>query len=228
MSSRLIALAAASSLLSAPALAHTGHGPTSGLMAGFSHPFGGLDHVLVISMVGIMAALAGQRALWAVPSGFIASMLAGGLIGLSGIGIPGAEAAIAASVVVAALVIAIGRCGSVPSVAALAACFALFHGYAHGAEIPPGADALAYGIGFLSASTALLGAGLLIGIAAERRRMALRWMSAMVAIAAAGAPFSGPGWLWPGLQMPSPASLPPPGGGVGLAKRGRRGGSVTF
>jgi urease accessory protein len=164
-------------------------------MAGFSHPFGGLDHVLVMGMVGIMAALAGKRALWAVPMGFLASMLAGGLIGLSGVGIPGAEAAIAASVVVAGLVIATGRFGSVSSITALAAGLALFHGYAHGAEIPPGADGLAYGTGFLSASAALLGAGLLIGIAVERRPMALRGMAAMVSIAAAVALLSGPGWL---------------------------------
>lgn len=195
MSLPRIGLAVALSLLSAPALAHTGHGPTFGLMAGFSHPFGGLDHVLVTGMVGIMAALAGGRAVWAVPSGFLASMLAGALIGLSGVGIRGAEAAIAASVVVAGLVIATGRFGSVPSIAALAAGFALVHGYAHGAEIPPGADALAYGMGFLSASTTLLGAGLLIGITTERRRTGLRWISAMVATAAAVAPISGLGWL---------------------------------
>jgi urease accessory protein len=195
MSLPRIGLAAALSLLAAPALAHTGHGPASGFMAGFSHPFGGLDHMLVMGMVGIMAARAGHGALWAVPSGFLASMLAGGLIGLSGVGIPGAEAAITASVVAAGLVIATGRSGSVPALAALAAAFALFHGYVHGAEIPPGADALTYGIGFLLAGTALLCAGLLIGIAAERRVVALRWMAAMVAIAAAVAPFSGPDWL---------------------------------
>ena len=188
MSLPRIGLAVALSLLSAPALAHTGHGPTSGLVAGFSHPFSGLDHVLVMGMVGIMAALAGGRAVWAVPSGFLASMLAGGLIGLSGVGIPGAEAAIAGSVVVAGLVIATGRFGSVPSIMTLATGFALFHGYAHGAEIPEGAHAVAYGMGFLSASAVLLGAGLLIGITAERRLTALRWLSATVAIAAAVAP----------------------------------------
>ena len=195
MSLPRIGLAVPLSLLSAPSLAHTGHGPTSGLVAGFSHPFGGLDHMLVMGMVGIMAALAGNRAVWAVPSGFLAAMLAGGLIGLSGAGIPGSEAAVAASVVAAGLIIATGRIESVPSLAALAAIFALFHGYAHGAEIPPGADAVAYGVGFLSASAVLLGAGLLIGITADSRRMALRWISAMIAIAAAAAPFSGPGWL---------------------------------
>ena len=114
---------------------------------------------------------------------------------MSGAGIPGSEAAVAASVVAAGLIIATGRIESVPSLAAFAAIFALFHGYAHGAEIPPGADAVAYGVGFLSASAVLLGAGLLIGITADSRRMALRWISAMIAIAAAAAPFSGPGWL---------------------------------
>jgi urease accessory protein len=188
MSLPRIGLAVALSLLSAPALAHTGHGPASGLMAGFGHPFSGLDHVLVMGMVGIMAALAGGRAVWAVPAGFLASMVAGGLIGLSGVGIPGAEAAIAASVVVAGLVIASGRFGSAQSIMALAAGFALFHGYAHGAEMPAGADAAAYGMGFLSASAGLLGAGILIGITAERHLAALRWLSAMVVVAAVVAP----------------------------------------
>jgi urease accessory protein len=195
MSLPRIGLAIALSLLSAPAFAHAGHGPTSGLMAGFSHPFSGLDHVLVMGMVGVMAALAGGRAVWAVPSAFLSAMLAGGLVGLSGFGIPGAEAAIAASVVVAGLVIAAGRFGSIPSIMVLAAGFALFHGYAHGAEIPPGDNAVAYGMGFLCASALLLCAGLLVGISAERRITALRCSSAMVAIAAALEPLWGLGWF---------------------------------
>jgi urease accessory protein len=161
----------------APAAAHTGTAPAFGFAAGMLHPFSGLDHLLAMLAVGLMAGLIGGRALWLVPASFIAAMLAGGSLAAAQIALPAAEIAIAASVVVLGLAAAAPRPTPVALAMGVAAAFAIFHGHAHGAEMPAGASALAYGLGFTCATLVLHGLGIAASLAAGRvpvGRLALR------------------------------------------------------
>lgn len=160
--------ATALATLADPALAHTGGVPMAGLTAGFLHPFGGLDHILAMVAVGALAALVGGRALWAVPLAFIAAMTAGALAGGAGIPLPGVETGIALSVVALGLAAAAGRSVSAPAAVLFAGVFAVFHGHAHGAEMPAAASGLLYGAGFVAATLLLHVAGLAATRLAER------------------------------------------------------------
>jgi urease accessory protein len=161
---RIAAATAVLLSLTGAALAHTGAGGTSGFTHGFMHPLGGLDHVLAMVAVGLYAALLGGRALGLVPATFVAVMAIGGALGAAGVTLPYAEIGIALSVVVLGLAIAL-RLG-VPTLAAmaLAGAFAIFHGHAHGAEMPPDASGQAYAAGFMLATALLHGAGIAAGL----------------------------------------------------------------
>ena len=152
----------------APALAHTGHGDTHGLIHGFIHPLGGLDHVLAMVAVGLFAAHLGGRALWAMPSAFVAVMAVGGALGMNGVSVPYVETGVALSVVVFGLMLATGLALPVGVAAGLVGFFAIFHGQAHGAELPMGASGVAYAAGFVIATAALHGAGVALGLGAGR------------------------------------------------------------
>ncbi len=125
-------------LLLAPsiAFAHPGHGGDASLLAGFIHPFGGLDHLLAMTAVGLFAAHLGGRALWAIPATFVALMALGGVSGAAGISLPFVETAIALSVVVFGLMIFFGMAPPVLAAMTLVGIFAVFHGHAHGTEMP--------------------------------------------------------------------------------------------
>jgi urease accessory protein len=158
------ALAAAVLAASAGAAeAHTGIGATGGLAAGFVHPLLGLDHLLAMLAVGLLAAQTGGRALWLVPVAFLVMMGAGGAIALDGWPLPFVETAIALSVVALAGAVALGASASAVAAAVIAGGFALFHGHAHGAEMPLDVSGLEYAAGFLAASATLIGAGLAFG-----------------------------------------------------------------
>lgn len=158
---RIITIAAASYAMAAGAAhAHTGVGITNGFMPGFVHPIGGLDHVLAMLMVGLLAAQLGGRAVWLLPVSFIVTMALGGLMGMTGISVPFIEFGIGLSVFVLGTVIALQLRPAVPAAMTLAAFFALFHGHAHGTEMPETAAGLAYGIGFVAASALLLATGI--------------------------------------------------------------------
>ena len=120
------------------ALAHTGHDDASGLAHGFVHPVSGIDHVLAMVAVGLLAAQYGGRALWLVPLSFVVAMAIAGVIGMAGIVIPVAEVGIGVSVVVLGLAIAFQLRPPTFVAMAVVGFFALFHGYAHGAELPDG------------------------------------------------------------------------------------------
>lgn len=126
----------------AAALAHVGLGNTHGFVHGFSHPLGGIDHILTMVAVGVFTALLGGRALWFVPLTFVVVMAIGGIMGTAGIDVPFVEIGIDLSVVVLGLVVAFQL--SLPTVAAMALVgfFAIFHGHAHGAEMPETARGL--------------------------------------------------------------------------------------
>jgi urease accessory protein len=150
---------------------------------GFLHPLGGLDHTLAMLAVGLFAALLGGRALWAVPASFIIMMLAGGIIGIAGLEIPVVEAGIAASVVVLGAVLVVGRRCLLSMAVMLTGMFAIFHGYAHGAEMPGGAAAALYCLGFVSATALLNWAGLVLGLVTLGWNCGIRLMGAFVTIA---------------------------------------------
>jgi urease accessory protein len=166
-----------------PALAHTGSHPASGFGDGFAHPFGGLDHTLAMVAVGLFAAVLAGRALWALPATFASIMLIGGVIGFMGIEIPAVEAGIALSVIIfgAALAARI-RC-RISVAMMLTGIFAIFHGYAHGAEMPVEAAAAHYCIGFVSATVLLHGAGLAFGAVLSPRQMIHRLAGLVISIA---------------------------------------------
>ncbi len=159
-------------VLAPAAWAHPGHGlhvhtAFGAFSAGFVHPFSGLDHILAMVAVGLWAAQMGGRALWAVPLSFVVTMAVGGALGVAGVPLPGVELGIAGSVLVFGLLITVGARLPLAMGMALTALFALFHGYAHGAELVAGASALAYGAGFVVATAALHGLGLGAGVTAR-------------------------------------------------------------
>lgn len=157
-SSALLALSAS------PALAHTEAGSVVGMAAGLAHPLGGADHVLAMVAVGILAAQLGRKSLWSVPAAFVGMMIIGGFLGGSGFSLPFFEQGIVGSVIVLGAVIALGSRLSMPMAMSLAGFLAVFHGYAHGAEMPMEANGLAYGMGFVMASMMLHTAGIGLGI----------------------------------------------------------------
>jgi urease accessory protein len=165
---RLYYLVLASFLMLTPALAHTGIGDTTGLARGFSHPVGGVDHVLAMVAVGLLAALMGGRALWLVPISFVGMMALGGAVGMAGIGIPFVEIGIGLSVVVLGAAVALRAEMPVVAAMALVGLFAIFHGHAHGAEIPDTVSGFEYGIGFVLAAALLHVAGIGLGLAIGR------------------------------------------------------------
>jgi urease accessory protein len=146
-------------LFAGTAFAHPGHAPT-GFAGGLAHPFLGLDHLLAMIAIGLWAAQQGGRALWAVPASFVGSMVLGGALAWAGWALPYIETTIAMSVLVLGLLIATRRHASVAAGVAIAAVFALFHGYAHGLEIPQGASAALYVLGFVLATACLHGVGI--------------------------------------------------------------------
>jgi urease accessory protein len=151
----------------APAFAHLNPAEHGSLMAGFTHPLFGIDHVLAMVAVGLWAALLGKRALWRVPTAFVATMLVGFLLALAGAPLPFVEPTILASVVVIGALVALARPVPVPAGMAVVGFFALFHGFAHGGEIGA-AGALDYAAGFALATALLHLAGLAGGVLLSR------------------------------------------------------------
>lgn len=157
---RLKKLFAAAALLLAPALAfaHPGHGD-NGLMAGISHPLGGLDHLLAMLAVGLWAAQQKGAARWALPCTFVATLLLGGLLGFEGLALPALESGIAASVLALGLAVALAVRPPLLMALGATALFALFHGVAHGLELPDMSSPWAYAAGFVGATAVLHAAG---------------------------------------------------------------------
>lgn len=147
-------------LVPTAALAHTGHGDTSGFMHGFMHPVGGLDHVLAMVAVGVFAFVLGGRALILVPLAFVGMMAVGFLLGVGQVDVPFVELGIALSSVVIGGVAAMGRPMPVAGAMALVGVFAIFHGHAHGAEMPADAAGFEYALGFVAATALLHAAGI--------------------------------------------------------------------
>ena len=171
---QILTAAAVLTALASPAMAHTGVHlfGESGFVAGFSHPLLGLDHLLAMLGVGIWAAQLGGRATWLVPAAFVSVMVAGAALALSGAALPMVEFGIGGSVLAIGGLIALGA--RLPLVVAMGVVglFALFHGHAHGTELPGFAHPAAYGAGFVLATSLLHAAG--FGVALTLRALAAR------------------------------------------------------
>lgn len=169
----LSAMTVSMALMPTVALAHTGAGGTVGFSHGFMHPLTGIDHVLAMMMVGVFAWQLGGRAIWLVPSTFVLVMAVGGALGVAGIGVPFVEVGIALSVIVLGASVAFRVKAPVAIAMAVVGLFAIFHGHAHGSEMPENAAGMAYGLGFMIATALLhlggLGLGFLIGRIGDKR-----------------------------------------------------------
>lgn len=171
----------------APVLAHAHHlpGEARGFASGLSHPLLGWDHLLAMVAVGLWATQLGGRALWLVPSAFVALMTVGGALGMARVPVPMVEAGILASVLVLGLLIAAAARLPLLGAMALVGLFAIFHGYAHGAEMPAAASGFSYGAGFVLATAALHACGIGLGLLARKYTSApaLRFAGAAIALA---------------------------------------------
>jgi urease accessory protein len=185
--------AVTAALLLAPscAFAHPGHGDSVSFLAGLSHPFGGVDHLLAMTAVGLLAAHLGGRALLGLPATFVAVMALGGIAGATGMPLPFAETAMALSVLVFGFMLYARLAPPVLAAMALVGVFAVFHGYAHGSEMPVEASGALYGLGFMVASASLHGLGIALGLALGRfdevpRCRAVRACGAAIAVIGLG------------------------------------------
>ena len=166
----IIGAAAAAMLLSLPNLAHAhgDHSGAAGLVHGMAHPVTGIDHILAMVGVGLLAAKTGGRARWMLPLCFVLAMALGGTMGMAHVPFLFVEHGILASILI--LGVAIAAAGRLPlrASAPLVAFFALFHGYAHGLEAPANVSGITFGVGFALATLALHGAGIGMGLALSR------------------------------------------------------------
>jgi urease accessory protein len=192
----LVRFAAAFALACWPMLgwAHAESGRAAGLLAGLQHPVSGLDHVLAMVAVGLWGAQLGAPAIWLLPLTFPLVMAFGGALALMGVPLPGAEVGIALSALALGLAIVTAWRPALWAAAGVVGFFAIFHGHAHGTELPPGANGLLYSLGFVAATGALHACGIGIGVMQ-------RWSPGQVVLRAAGAGVaaSGAAFLWRAL-----------------------------
>jgi urease accessory protein len=171
-------------LIPSLAQAHPGlPGHTHGFANGLAHPLTGLDHICAMIAVGLWAAQRGGRALWLVPLTFVLVMTAGAALGMAGVSLPFVETGIIASVLILGVLIA-AAVRLPPAISAvIVGVFALFHGLAHGMEIPDNTSGLAYGAGFILATAGLHLLGIGLGLQAQRLGSArlIRWAGGAIA-----------------------------------------------
>jgi len=171
------------------AYAHDGTNlPLGGFLSGFVHPVLGYDHLLAMLSVGILSAQIGGRAIWTVPATFVSVMAVGGILGLINIGLTHTELGIALSLIILGLVIAAERRLSVRVAMIGVGFFAIFHGYAHGSEVPKTAEPFLYALGFLIGTALIHITGVVIGDIArhyEQGKIALRVGGALIALTGA-------------------------------------------
>jgi len=170
------------------ASAHTEAGLVGGFLSGFEHPLTGLDHLVAMVAVGMWGAYLGARATWMLPVVFPVVMAFGGAAGVLGLPLPGVEIGIALSALLLGLAVAFATKPPLWLAAVLVGVFAVFHGHAHGTELPKSANALAYAIGFVIATGLLHLGGIGIGTLARRPwgQIAVRVCGGVVAAVGAG------------------------------------------
>jgi urease accessory protein len=161
-----------------PAAAHEGAG-LGGFAAGLLHPVTGIDHVVAMVAVGLWGAVLGRPAIWQLPVLFPLAMAVAGALGVLAVPLPGVETGIALSGLALGLAVAFALRPPLVGAWLPVGAFALFHGHAHGAELPEAANPFAYALGFVIATGALHLAGIGLGLA-------WRWPQGRVAVRAAG------------------------------------------
>ena len=183
MKSRLLIIAGLLILVASRALAHTGNVP-GGLVSGFTHPLFGPDHVVAMVAVGLWGAFLGTPAIWLLPVVFPLVMACGGALGILGVPIPGIEIGIALSAVTLGLMVAGAVRPPLWFAAVVVGAFAIFHGHAHGAELPGDVDAIAYSFGFVIATGLLHLCGIAVGFLASwpAGRLVVRGAGGVIAL----------------------------------------------
>jgi urease accessory protein len=173
------------SLSPASAFAHTRGGEALGFLSGLQHPVSGLDHVLAMIAVGLWGAQLGTPAVWFLPVTFPMVMAFGGMLGLMGVRLPGIEIGIAVSAIALGVAVCTEARPQLWVAVLLVAFFAIFHGHAHGTELPLGANGILYSIGFVVATGTLHAVGISLGLVHHwpAGRVALRAAGALVAVA---------------------------------------------
>jgi len=176
-------------LVASPAFAHTGEGITGGFLSGFTHPIFGWDHVVAMVAVGLWGAFLGKPALWILPIVFPLVMAIGGALGVAGVDLPAVETGIALSGIVLGLLVALAVRAPLGIAAIIVGIFAIFHGHAHGTELPDAANPIAYAIGFVLATGLLHLLGIAFGFLTRIPHGQWAVRAAGVAVAAVGGLF---------------------------------------
>ena len=160
----LVLLLVAGCVLTEPAFAHTGAGTVGGFLSGVLHPITGWDHVIAMVAVGLWGAFLGRPAIWVLPIVFPLVMAFGGAMGVIGVPLPQVETGIALSAIVLGLGVALAARPPLWIAAIVVGIFAVFHGHAHGTELPEAANPFAYALGFVVATGCLHIFGIVIGL----------------------------------------------------------------
>jgi urease accessory protein len=176
------------------AAAHEQIGVSGGLASGLLHPITGLDHLIAMVAVGLWGAQLGAPAIWVLPVTFPLVMAFGGVLGVLGVPLPVPEIVIAVSALVLGAVVAVRVRLPLAAAAVVVGVFAIFHGHAHGTELPRAANPLAYGVGFVVATGLLHVSGIAIGALG-------RWPAGERSIRALGGAIAALGcyFLWLGV-----------------------------
>jgi urease accessory protein len=161
------------------ASAHGETGTVGGFLSGFGHPLGGLDHIVAMVAVGLWGAFLGGRAMWTLPVVFPVVMAFGGALGVVGVALPGVETGIALSGIVLGIMVSLAAKPPLWVAAVIVGIFAIFHGHAHGAELPEAANALTFAIGFVISTGLLHLCGIAFGLL-------VRWPWGRVAVRVGG------------------------------------------
>lgn len=178
-------LTAVAILITSPALAHDAAGIAGGFASGFMHPLLGWDHIAAMVAVGIWGAFLGAPSIWVLPVVFPMVMAFGGALGILGVPLPGVEIGIALSAVVLGLMVAFAARPPIFVAAVVVGAFAIFHGHAHGTELPAAADGVAFAGGFVLATGLLHFAGIALGLLTkwDLGRLAIRGLGGGIAMA---------------------------------------------
>ena len=176
-------------LLTETAFAHEELEGGVGFLTGLLHPALGFDHLLAMLAVGILSVQIGGNAIWHVPATFVLIMIFGGFLGMQGVNIPMVEAGIAISVIVLGIALAAEKL--IPEwVDISVAIFGVFHGHAHGTEMPLIANPWLYGLGFVTGTALIHLLGVFAGIGFRHlRRGPVLLRAAGVGIAGIGCYF---------------------------------------
>lgn len=172
-------------LIAGTASAHDGTGTVGGFTSGFMHPVLGWDHVVAMVAVGLWGAFLGRPAIWILPVVFPLVMAFGGALGVAGVALPAVETGIAVSAVVLGIMVALAAKPPIWIAAVIVGVFAIFHGHAHGTELPTAANPFAYALGFVIATGLLHICGIAFGqlIKWPAGRVAVRTVGGLIALA---------------------------------------------